>query len=81
MVLGFMNGKWVEVKMPSPLDKSWSQDDHFTYISIFIKCRKMGCKEDRASQIAEAVVFQMKYEGLRYEPSFEKEIKGLLGTA
>ena len=61
MTLGFMNGKWVEVEMPSPLDKSWSQDDNFTYVSMFIKCRKMGLKEEKASQIAEAFVFKMKH--------------------
>ena len=81
MSLGFMNGKWVDIQMPSPLDKSWSQDDHFTYVSIFIKCRKMGVNEENASQIAEAAVFKMKYEGLQYDSSFEKQIKGLLGTA
>lgn len=41
----------------------------------------MGLKEEKASQIAEAAVFKMKHEGLRYESSLEKEIKGLLGTA
>lgn len=81
MVLGFMNGKWVEIRLPSPLDKTWSQDDHFTYVSIIIKCRKMGLSEEKASQVAEAVIFKMKYEGIRYEASLEKEIKGLLGKA
>lgn len=80
MSLGFMNGKWIDIQMPSPMDKTWSQDDCFTYISIFIKSRKMGLKEERAAQLAEAAIMKMKYDGLRYEPSLEKEIKGLLGT-
>lgn len=41
----------------------------------------MGFKEDKASRIAEACILKMKHDGLRYEPSLEKEIKGLLGTA
>lgn len=81
MSLGFMNGKWIEIQMPSPIDKTWSKDDKFTYISIFIKCRKMGLKEEKAAQLAEAAVMKMKYDGLRYEPALEKEIKGLLGIA
>lgn len=71
----------MDLKLPSPMDRSWSQDDTFTYISIFMKCRKNGLTDDKASQLAEAIVYKKKCEGLRYEPHIEKEIKGLLGKA
>ncbi len=81
MVLAFSNGNWNEVELPSPLDKSWSQDDIFTYVSIFMKCRKNGFSDEKASQLSEAIIYKKKCVGLRYEAYIEKEIKDLLGKA
>jgi hypothetical protein len=72
MALVFSKGEWITVPLPSD-STSWSFSDKLYYGSVWaFATREKGLDAQRASQIAEAVVFQRLYPGITMSADMER---------
>ncbi len=71
MALVFSKGEWITVPLP-PDSITWSFSDQLLYGSVWaFATREKQLDEQRASQIAEAVVFQRLYPGITMSSDME----------
>jgi hypothetical protein len=75
MALIFSKGEWIMVPLPS---EPWSFCDQLLYGNVYAYAtRERNVPADKASQIAEAVVFKRLYPGTVMNQALEKLVSWL----
>lgn len=76
----FQSGKWISYE-PSITLKTDPRitDSHIRLAAAaYMSARKKGTSEERATSLAEAIVFKQLYPELQYTNEFEEELASLL---
>lgn len=78
MALVFSKGEWITVPLPS---EQWSFQDQLLYGNVYAYAtRERNVPSEKASQIAEAVVFKRLYPGTVMNNELEKLISWIYFT-
>lgn len=77
MVLVFNQGIWTDIPLPEPLDRTWSKDNQFIYVTVYQRLRSKGFSHEKSSQVAEAYI----YREIAPKLKFTKEVQVLLEKA
>jgi hypothetical protein len=70
----FSNGNWIKVFLPKYKDPSWTNADEMIFATVWVAAKEIK-GDERATQIAEAVVYKRMYPGLLYDKRLETDIK------
>lgn len=71
----FSNGKWISVRLPVGRDSSWTSSAEWMYANAWVSSIEIGMTENRAEQVAEAIVFKYLYPGVTYDTYLTADIK------
>ena len=65
---------WISVAAPKGHDPCWNSSDVWRYSALWVMAKEKGFSEQRAEQVAEAIVNRRLYPGLVYQKDLENDI-------
>ena len=71
----FSKGRWISVNLPIGRDSSWTVSSEWMYANAWASGVASGMTEERAEQVAEAIVIQRLYPGVEYDKSLTSDMK------
>jgi len=63
----FSKGRWISVPLPIGRDPCWTTSSEWMYANAWASAIRSGFTEQRAEQIAEAIVLRNLYPGITYD--------------
>jgi hypothetical protein len=71
----FSKGRWISVNLPIGRDSSWTVSSEWIYANAWAAGVALGMTEERAEQVAEAIVMQLLYPGVEYDKCLTADMK------
>ena len=69
------DGKAWTVSLPNNHDTSWTYSDTWMYAAAYVSAILHGFSEERAAQVAEAIVYTRLYPGIGFNRDLEADCK------
>jgi len=77
----FSKGRWISVPLPIGRDPAWTTSSEWIYANAWAAAIRSGFSEQRAEQIAEAIVIQNLYPGVVYDTRLSSDMQRCYTTS